>query len=49
MEDIKGIINGTKSVNLKVGIAEEDLQKAAIYIGLAIFISVLAANFLTKK
>jgi hypothetical protein len=49
MQEIKDIINGDKSVNFKVGIAEEDLQKAAIYIGAAIFISVLLANFLTKR
>ena len=49
MKDLSGILSGEKAVNLKVGIAEEDLQKAAIYMAVAIFVGMLLANFLTKK
>lgn len=49
MKDIESILTGEKAVNLKVGIAEEDMQKLAIYLLAAIFLGVLAANFISKK
>lgn len=49
MKEITDIINGDKSVNLKVGVAEEDIQKLAIYIAVGMFLAVLLANFITRK
>lgn len=49
MKELTDIINGDKAVNLKVGVAEEDIQKLAIYIAVGMFVAVLVANFLTRK
>lgn len=43
------VATGDKPLRVQAEIKETDLQKAAVYIAVAMFLAVLLANFLTRR
>jgi len=48
-EGLGQVATGDKPLRVQAEIRETDLQKAAVYIFIAMFLAVLLANFLTRK